>query len=466
MKSFYRRSLLVAARNLLQRIPLEALDINRFHFLEYAGVPDVGAVLAQTASLTHLNPPATNVAPVHLPLAETSEGTIRVSTYDTWRQLAEQIPAWEAILRDNASLSIFSTPEWLGSWWKAFGADKRAMVFAFSSKDDSMVGLVPCYLEERQSSFFIKLAWLRFIGDGSGDSDNLDLIIRPGFEKQCARALLKWLNENQDWDVCSFNTMPDNSKAAVALMEELKRARWTFTAENSPRSAIQFPSSWPLYLESLSPSFRPLATRYPRKLTERFQVRIDRCDNPDVLSGRLEILFSLHKKRWNLVNQPGSFGSRERRVFYREMAESFLRKGWLEFWLMELSGAPAATQYCFRYRDTVYILQEGFDPRFAADKAGYALRAATLKYFIETGIKRYDFLGGFAPHKQNWGAKPGVYLNLSFARPGSAGSLYLSSTHSLAKSKEWLRGKLPAPAWSFLHWLKLKTNGRADSVEV
>ena len=389
-----------------------------------------------------------------------------MAAYDTWKQLEEQTPAWESILRDNSSLSIFSTPEWLRSWWKAFGADKRIVTLVFSGQDNSLVGLVPCYLEERRNTPFGKLTWSRFIGDGSGDSDNLDFIIRPGFEKQCAQALLQWLTENRSWDVCSFNTIPGNSKTAAALMEELKRIKWTGVAKKSPCSAIQFPSSWPLYMKSLSPAFRPLLTRYPRKLAQRYQVRIERCDNPGVLSRRLEILFSLHEKRWNQVNQPGTFGSRERRDFYREMAESFLRRGWLEFWLMELSGAPAATQFCFRYRDTVYILQEGFDPRFASDKAGYALRAAMLKHFIEAGVKQYDFLGGLAPHKQNWGAKPGVYLNLSFARPGSAGSLYLSCADSFGKSKEWLRNKLPRPAWSFLHWVRLRASDQADSAAV
>jgi CelD/BcsL family acetyltransferase involved in cellulose biosynthesis len=425
--------------------------------------------LTMATSITHLNPPK-DAAPLHLPVAGSfrklngTEGhTIRVSTCYTWKQVEKQIPAWEAILRDNQSLSIFSTPEWLGSWWKAFGQNKQVMSLALSNEDDSLVGLIPCYLEEHKSPFLGKLAWLRFIGDGSGDSDNLDLIIRPGFERECAQALMRWLKDHQDWDICSFNAMPDSSKAVADLMEELTRANWTCMAENSPCSAIPLPTSWPLYLESLSPAFRPLVTRYPRKLAQRYQVRIHRCDSLDVLSRRLEILFSLHEKRWNLVNQPGSFGARERREFYRLMGESFLRKGWLEFWLMELSGAPAATQYCFRYKDTVYILQEGFDPRFAADKAGYALRGDMLKHFIETGVKRYDFLGGFAPHKQNWGAKPGVYLNLSFARPGSRGSVYLSCTNSLAKSKEWLRGTLPAPAWNFLHWVKLKSGGQADA---
>lgn len=122
------------------------------------------------------------------------------------------------------------------------------------------------------------------------------------------------------------------------------------------------------------------------------------------------------------------------------------------------------SQYCFRYRDTAYILQEGFDPQFAADRPGYALRAAMIRHFIETGVRRYDFLGGIAPHKLNWGATPGAYLNLRFARPASAGSLYLSCTNSMAKSKEWLRANLPKAAWSALHWINLKVTKRPTDV--
>jgi CelD/BcsL family acetyltransferase involved in cellulose biosynthesis len=389
--------------------------------------------------------------------------TLRVTTYYSWEKLEEWIPSWDAILQENPSLSIFCTPEWLGSWWKAYGKNKRMIALAFSTEGNALVGLAPLYLDEVQSPPFGKLACLRLVGDGSGDSDGLDVIARPGFERSCAQALLHWLIGHQKWDVCSLNTLAQNSAVAKALMHELAGARWRLLASSYPSSAIHLPGSWSQYLEQLSSGFRPLVTRYPRKLAGRYQVYIRRCENADDLAVGLEILFSLHTKRWNLANQPGSFGSEERRVFYEFMSRSFLRRGWLELWLLELNGTAVAAQFCFRYGDTVSILQEGFDPKFAADRVGYALRATMLKHFIETGVRQYDFLGGLAAHKQKWGAEPGEYLNLNFARPGSLGSLYLSSTNALTKGKEWLRTKLPAPAWSALHWLKTKLNSHADS---
>ena len=388
--------------------------------------------------------------------AENSEAhNIRITVYDSWSQLEARISEWERILRENSSLSIFSTPEWLGSWWKAFGVNKQMLALACSTESGALVGLAPFYLDSFQSPLFGRLASLQLIGDGTLDSDNLDLITRPGFERSCARAILSWLRNRRDWDVCSLNTLPENSPAARALMHEIETEDWPLVSRTSPNSTIHLPASWQLYLESVSPDFRSLLTRYPRRLARRYEVLIRRCENLGDLARGLEILFSLHMKRWNSANQPGSFGSPERRVFYAQMAESFLRRGWLELWFLELNGAAAAAQFCFRKGNTVHILQEGFDPRFAQDKVGYALRAAMLRHFIEAGARKYDFLGGLAPHKQKWGAEPGAYLNLRFARPRSLGSRYLSCANFASESKSWLKKNLPSSAWNGLHRLKL-----------
>ena len=314
-------------------------------------------------------------------IARAGNKEISVAKCCSWDQLSEWIPAWEAILRENQSLSIFSTPEWLGSWWKAFGSERAMLAFAFSTGDKKLVALAPFYLDYLQSPLFGKLAQLRLIGDGSGDSDNLDLIARPGFEESCARDLLCQLREHPGWDICSLYTVAADSLVVKSLKYQLERDNWRFIARTCPCSAIQLPGSWAEYVEQLSPSFRPLVTRYPRKLAARYQIRIRRCESAEDLTKGLEILFSLHMKRWNLASQPGSFGSNERKEFYRHMGRSFLQRSWLELWLLELNGTAAAAQFCFRYRNTVSILQEGFDPQFAADRVGYALRAAMLRHF-------------------------------------------------------------------------------------
>ena len=84
-------------------------------------------------------------------------------------------------------------------------------------------------------------------------------------------------------------------------------------------------------------------------------------------SGCLEELFELHQKRWQSEGQPGSFSSlTRRRRFYQDLSAVLLQRNWLEFWLLEIDGKTVAADYGFRYGDTVYALQAGFDLAYGA----------------------------------------------------------------------------------------------------
>jgi len=381
-------------------------------------------------------------------------GSIRIDPYHSWSDLAEIIPAWENILSENPALSIFSTPQWLRSWWEAFGSRRRLIVLAFSDANGKLVGLAPLYEEASRHPLLGQPKQLRLVGDGSGDSDNLDLIVRPGSESICASALLHWVAEKSDCGVCSLNTLPASSPSARALAGKLNEMNWVLRKTTSSNSAILLPDSWGPYVEGLPSKFRRFLGQCRRRLASRYEIRFRRCRSSDELAEMLETLFSLHQKRWNSVGEPGSFGSQERRFFYQEMTKAFLERGWLELWTLELDGKPAAAQLGFRYRETVYSLQEGFDPEFAVDHVGHALRAAMLEDFVRAGVKRYDFLGGFTPAKERWGAECGAYLNLAFAAPRSIGGCYLACDKGAAAGKEWLREHLPPQAWQILHRVK------------
>ena len=45
---------------------------------------------------------------------------LQVRTVRKWNELEAIRPAWERILQGAEALTIFSTLEWLGAWWKAF----------------------------------------------------------------------------------------------------------------------------------------------------------------------------------------------------------------------------------------------------------------------------------------------------------------------------------------------------------
>ena len=298
------------------------------------------------------------------------------------------------------------------------------------------------------------------MGDGSHDSDNLDLPVRPGFEASFAESLLHFLeNERSRWDFSQLNTLPPQSPGIAALRQLLDQRRWVTFEKQTPASAIELPATWEEYLQRLSSKERGKVGLRTRKLEKNYDIRIRRCTEETEIDSFLQALYELHGKHWQVRGLPGTLHSAARRQFYGELAPQLLAHHQLELWVLELNGKIVATQFGLRHGTTVFSLQEGFDPEYSADSVGYVLRSQVLKQVIADGIRRYDFLGGADESKLRWGAQAGHYLNLSFARPFSAGAAYVQAVHHAGRGKAWLRRKLPVGAWEMLHKINVGIRG-------
>lgn len=371
---------------------------------------------------------------------------LTVSKISTWNELQALYPVWKPLLQECSGPTIFSTPEWLGAWWCAFVSDNELVALVFRNALNEIVGLAPFYKDRLTGPLYFSVRRLRLVGDGSGDSDNLDLIVRRGYEEAYVQALLAWLTTEPGWDVCELNTLPPDSSSLPEMIRELKACRWTCRQVETPRSTISLPEKWEDYLCQISKKEKTKINYYTNRLKRRFEVSFSRCTGENELQACLDTLFELHRKRWESRHEPGSFASTERRAFYYDMARSFLKQKWLEFWQLKLDGRTVAAQFGFRYRDTVYSLQEGFDPALSSDRVGYILRAHALKTLMMEGVRRYDFLGGENPSKDRWGAQISHYVDIHFARPHSRGGAYLRLDDAVRVSKGWLKSKLPASA--------------------
>jgi len=385
-----------------------------------------------------------NTSTLVQPTGVTTNGQLEISIHEDWDAVEGNRSSWESILCANPILTIFATPEWVGSWWKAYGTGRQLVSLVLRDKTANVVGIIPLYRELMWQC--VDHCWhgVRLVGDGSGDSDNLDFPLLRGYETVCANSIMAWLGQQSNWAVCRFNTLPQNSQAFGPILDEVCRRHWPHNVTAVPQWHIPLPRSWEEYLERLSPEFRPLLTRYPNRLASRYNCEVVKCRTQGDLDQYLPVLFYLHQQRWQQAGKPGSFSSPERRAFYRHMSSAFLQRGWLEFWIMKLNSTPVAAQFCFQYRNSVYLLQEGFDPKFAKDKVGYALRAKMLQHFIQCGIERYDFLGGTQAHKLKFGAVKNSYQNLHFAKPRTLGGIAISLSGFNEQARAWLRNTIPS----------------------
>jgi CelD/BcsL family acetyltransferase involved in cellulose biosynthesis len=385
--------------------------------------------------------------------------TVELKVCQTWAELEVLRPEWDGILRNAVGSTVFSSLDWLSAWWKSYGSGRELVALLFFSADGELVGLAPLYCDAR-IVLGRRLKVLRLAGDGSKDSENLDFVVRFGYEDACALRFLSWFRQRRAWDLCVLDTLPDASLFAKALLRYLRSSKWSILERRSTHLLVHLPDSWEGYLQRLSPEFRPLLTRYPRRLKATHKVDIYQCSKTADLRKNLSTLFSLHQKRWQKRGKNGAFGDPNRCRFYYEVARSFLEKGWLEFWLMDVDGATVAAQFCVRFAGTVYLLQEGFDPQYMHEKVGYALRAEMFQDLIRRGIQQYDFLAGRDPYKLRFGAEESSYLAIGFATPVSLGSTCLALKRFDLQARRWAHGNLPEPVIRLLRSVFSTSNSR------
>ncbi len=294
---------------------------------------------------------------------------LQIRCYSHLQALECLRPAWESLLSQIPHATIFNTWEWLAPWWHAYGKDRALMVLAFFDGGANLVGLAPLAIDTKRSALSVRYRLLRLLGDGSGDSDNLDVLALPGYERSVIGTFLDFLEKDRSvWDCCQLNTLPDGSPVLSHLREELGARGWPDAIHPRLRSAIALPADWDTYLSRISKNERRKLLYYSRRVAKRFKAEFYKCSEESQLPLALNVLFELHRKRWERLGEPGTFLSAERRQFYGQLAQFLLRRGWLDFWLLKLNDETVAAQFALRYRDTVYAPSGGFRPRIRARK--------------------------------------------------------------------------------------------------
>ena len=352
-------------------------------------------------------------------------------------------PAWSALLRDSASASIFLTPEWAEAWWSAYGSRGELRVLAAYDDGGVLRGIAPLRSKPVRK-YGQTVETLQFIGDAPSDSDSdyLDFIIAPGYERSVLNAIARhWAKPLRSGSVLMLNEIPETSPNLDPLRDLARGMVWS--EFEVPCATVPLPPVWDEYLASLKPRFRTKARSILRNLEERKEVRFRFCTTVGDLDRLLPALFDLHARRWQQAGKKGVFGDPRKQKFYRTIAPVLLERGWLRFSWMEWNGRILACQYGFAYNGVYSQLQEGYEPASEHWNVGIGLRAWSIRDYVKEGLREYDFLGGIGRHKTDWGArlKHSKRIVAAFHSPGNI--LFLHGPHLEKKARSLARAVLP-----------------------
>jgi CelD/BcsL family acetyltransferase involved in cellulose biosynthesis len=92
--------------------------------------------------------------------------------------------------------------------------------------------------------------------------------------------------------------------------------------------------------------------------------------------------------------------------FFLLLARRMAEHGFFRMSFLDIDGVPAAGVMCFDYNHTIFLYNNGYDPRFGRLSVGLLSKVYSIKNSIEQKRLRYDLLKGNEVYKKRLGSTP------------------------------------------------------------
>lgn len=335
---------------------------------------------------------------------------------------------WHSLLEDS-NTDIFSTWEWLTTWWKYFGKKKKLLIL-LAQENNKIFGIAPLMYSPKRF-FGVNQGIIDFISAENMHSAYNDFIIIDQ-HKKCIEKFMAYLNDLSDnWVYATFRDIPEKSKSLSSLNIVSKKVGLSHECLTVP-----LPKSFDTFLAQVQKRARKsFKTKY-RRLKKQFEFKFVNYSDSNFVTKGMNSLFDLHQKRWQIKGGfEGMFANSGFRDFSLNIAKTFSKNGWLRLYGIEISGEPIAVSYGFCYKNKYYSNISGLDSKYLKYDIGIILRFLIIEKCILEEIKEYDFLWGNDMWKKRF-------------RPNQ-----INTYNSLL-----VRGKLSSKLTAFLH--KKYTTGK------
>ncbi|MEQ8849467.1 GNAT family N-acetyltransferase [Botrimarina sp.] len=333
---------------------------------------------------------------------------MRLEVIETLAALRSLEPEW----RELAIPSPMQSPEWLLSWWEAYGEDDAACslwTLAVRNSAGVLVGLAPCYVRLRT----LAGPTLRLLGDGRASTDHHTILCRTAEDEPgVVSAVAKWVVDSagDTWRRVRFEAIDADDRAMNHLERLLAEGGLdtqriddlgSFPAEMAAHGGEP---TWENYLATLSKNRRKRLRKWRRELLDTGQATVLVAQTEADRQELWPLLVKLHRERREAMGHPGVFDEPRFDRFHRLASERLLAKGRLYLAVLELDGKPAAVDYALQDERAVYAYQGGIAPWALERDAGHLSQMVLAETALAAGRTRLDLLRGDEPYKLSWGA--------------------------------------------------------------
>ena len=332
---------------------------------------------------------------------------------------------WNSLLERADHASVFLSWEWQYNWWTVYGKHHRLHLILVWN-NSRIVGILPTYLQIEQYSGVFSIKILRFVGTG-GDTnpDDLGPLIEPELMYQVSDTLAhQVISKKNLWDVLQLTDIPHNSEFISSLSKRAKEHN--INLQHNTSAVIRFaelPNSYETFLSRFSSSRRWRMGRNRRKIETQFSTRFIVWTDHSDLDTVIDRLIHLHCSRWDAAGMEHSFASEEYKRFHRMVIKACHACNWIRLYCLELNGNLVAIVYCYHFRDTIFLMQSGFDPNLSALSPGSVLLGYAIEHMIAEGKRVFDFLRGEHRYKDELATSSRVTVEIRSWRWNLAGRI-------------------------------------------
>ena len=243
---------------------------------------------------------------------------------------------------------------------------------------------------------------MQFIGSYE-ISDYLDLITAPDNLSGFIREILDYLasDKSTTWEIVDIYNLPENSPT-ISLMEEAAQATGFQTRLEviQPAPAVQLPSSWQAYLDSLGDRYRQEISRKIRNADSYF-LPVDWyiVNEEQNLEQEINDFLDL------MANNPEKelFLTKQMRKQITASARAAFDEGWLQLAFLVVGNQKAAGYLNFDFDEKIWIYNSGINSVFENLSPGWVLLSKIINWSIEQGKTELDFMRGDEIYKYQFG---------------------------------------------------------------
>ncbi len=320
---------------------------------------------------------------------------------------------WNDLIEKAGIGSPFLTFDWMHTWWQQYKSrlDQPELFIITARNQDSkeLIAILPLFSHLQKRNVRV----MRLIGTVFESSDYLDVISDPGKKAAVLKKIFADQAVQNDLGATDVLMLENVNDEAAVLIEREHIANLLNTTVYHYRTKVcpylVLPKSYEAFTQTLSRNFRSVLGRSRRKF-EKSALQITVVQNVEELDEAIYKLFELHRKRFDAKNMASKFDFEKRGAFHRAIAEVFLKRGWLQLYLIEEEEKVVGALYCYRFKDTLFYVQGGFDPAYSRMSLGNVIMARAIEDAINRGLRIFDFMRGSEPYKKRW-TKEEQYLH-------------------------------------------------------